>query len=103
MQCPARILECPYLVNLEINEGSAKFMCSIFEKFWVCLLSNILICFKLIQHYKSNKLIEDFVGRARVGPVFLEEPTDVTSQVVKVERFVTTFDVIIILILFLVY
>ena len=43
------------------------------------------------------------MGRARVGPVFLEEPTDVTYQVVKVERIVTTFDVIIILILFLVY
>ena len=40
-------------------------------------------CCKLLQHYKSNKLIEVFVGRARVGPVIREEAANVTSQAVK--------------------
>ena len=35
------------------------------------------------QHSKSNTFIVVFVGRARVGPVILKEPSDVTSQVVK--------------------
>ena len=37
----------------------------------------------LLQHFKSSTFTEDFVGRARVRSVILEEPTDVTSQVVK--------------------
>ena len=39
--------------------------------------------FKLLQHYKSHKLIEVFVARARVGPVIREEAANVTSQAVK--------------------
>ena len=44
---------------------------------------NYVIYFKLLQHYKSNKLIEVSVGRARVGPVIREEAANVTSQAVK--------------------
>ena len=44
---------------------------------------NLDFRFKLLQHYKSNKLIEVFMGRARVGPVIREEAANVTSQAVK--------------------
>ena len=38
---------------------------------------------KLALHYKSIKFIEDFVGRARFGPIILEQANDVTPQLVK--------------------
>ena len=63
-----------------VEMGSANRRLAIFVESSVSSNYHSLI---LLQHYKSNTFIEDFVGRARVGRVILEEPTDVTSQVVK--------------------
>ena len=72
--------------NPEISKKTLK-LTNLLKSTYLIEISNFFSdknqSFKLLQHYKSNKLIEDFVGRARVGPVFLQEPTDVTSQVVK--------------------
>ena len=52
------------------------------QKF-IPIISNRQLGMILLKHFKSNTLIDVFVGWVRVGPVLLEEPTDVKSQVVK--------------------
>ena len=55
----------------------------LFESAERLFVHRVMCVFKLLQHYKSNKLTEVFVGRARVGPVIREEAANVTSQALK--------------------